>query len=167
VKATVNKADLLRAASTAERAVNTKSSLPILSTLLLKIEEGRLHLAATDLEIGLKTVVEVTDYEEGSVAVPAGLFADVIKAAPAATLTLEVTDTHLIVKGGKSRYKVPVFGDASEFPVLPEVANLGQIVVKESVLREALERITVACAAEDTRPILMAPSGRWRRAARP
>jgi DNA polymerase-3 subunit beta len=128
--------------------------LPILSALMLAVEGDTMTVQATDLEISLTTCVGVTDAEAGAVAVPGKQFVDYCKTMPGASLNLTVDAGTMVIKSGRSRYKLQVIGTAEEFPVLPKVAARHSFTAHETVLAEALRRTVIAAATDDTRPIL-------------
>jgi DNA polymerase-3 subunit beta len=157
MQATFQKADLLKAIQTAERAVATKSSLPILSALMLQVSGPNLTVQATDLEVGMTTQVPVTAGKDGAAAVPGKQFVDYVRAMPGAEVTLTVADSQMVITSGKSRFKLAVIGSHAEFPVLAHVAEpVAEFQIDEAALRAALERAAIAASTEDTRPILTA-----------
>jgi DNA polymerase-3 subunit beta len=154
VRATVNKVELLKAIQTAERAVNTKSSLPILSALMLTVEGAVLTVRATDLEVGIVATCLTLAREPGAAAVPGKQLVEFVRSLPGHDVTLTLADNKLEVMGGKSKFKLAVIGGQEEFPVLPKVEPTASFCIPESELKADLERVTIAASAEDTRPIL-------------
>lgn len=154
MKASIQKSDLLRAIQTAERAVFTKSSLPILSSLALEVSGETLKVQATDLEISIQSQVEIDSGEDGCAAVPGKQLVDYVKAMPGPVVNLSVDKGTMLVQSGRSRYKLQVVGSREEFPVLPEVKPDMSFVAAEKALAEALGRTVIAASEEDPRPVL-------------
>src|SRR5437588_4307457 len=71
------------------RAVSTRASVQILSGVLLRTEAGRLHLAATDMELSLRSSLDARVEEEGSIVVPGRLLVDLVRLLPEADVTFE------------------------------------------------------------------------------
>src|ERR671923_2784054 len=71
------------------RAVSTRASVQILSGVLLRAESGRLHLAATDMELSLRSSVEAQVEGEGAVVVPGRLLVDLVRLLPGEDVTFE------------------------------------------------------------------------------
>src|SRR3954471_1579752 len=71
------------------RAVSTRASVQILSGVLLRAEGGRLHLAATDMELSLRSSLEAQVEGEGAVVVPGRLLVDLVRLLPAEDVTFE------------------------------------------------------------------------------
>lgn len=159
MKAVTTKSDLLRAIPIAERATNTKSSLPILSTMKLEVSGFVLTVSATDLELGMVARVYLEKGEDGAVAVGAKQFVEFVRAVPDGPVSLETgakgSPDHgkLIARAGKSVYKTGTFPE-HEFPALPSVEPKFTLTMSEAELRAALERVAAASATDDTRPIL-------------
>jgi DNA polymerase-3 subunit beta len=71
------------------RAVSTRASVQILSGVLLRAEAGRLHLAATDMELSLRSSLEAQIEGEGAVVVPGRLLVDLVRLLPDSEVTIE------------------------------------------------------------------------------
>jgi DNA polymerase III subunit beta len=71
------------------RAVSSRASVQILSGVLLRAEAGRLHLAATDMELSLRSSLEAQVDGEGAVVVPGRLLVDLVRLLPESEVTIE------------------------------------------------------------------------------
>src|SRR3989344_5645337 len=78
MRITISRENLVRAVNTVERTVSKNASLPILNNILLKTENGRLRISATNLEIGINFLLGAKIDEIGEIAVPARIFSDFI-----------------------------------------------------------------------------------------
>src|SRR5256885_15766013 len=92
VKITCNQQDLSRGLSAVSHAVSSRSTLPILSNILLATDQGRLKLAATNLEIGINCWVDAQIHEEGTTTVPAKLLTDFVISLPPAPVDISVVE---------------------------------------------------------------------------
>ena len=78
----VCKGDLLRVTQKVQNAISSKTTLPILSNILLEVQENILTITATDLDIGISSSVVVTAETEGAITLPAKKFMDIIRELP-------------------------------------------------------------------------------------
>lgn len=156
MKITCKQQDLSRGLSAVSHAVSNRSTLPILSNILLATDQGRLKLSATNLEIGINCWVDGQISEEGSTTVPAKLLTDLISRLPQAPVDLSVTDgtNTLNVKGQGSNANIKGM-DASEFPLIPSAEGGEPPVMLDAVLlKELIAEVAFAAADDDTRPVL-------------
>jgi DNA polymerase-3 subunit beta len=147
--------NLARGLSLVSRAVSSRATLPVLSNVLLKTQDGGLRLTATNLEIGISVWVPGKIDTDGTMTVPARLITDVVAGLPSAErvdLEMEKENTLLIRAGA---YRTHLRGiDADEFPVIPGAGDRPTTQVSQKALRRALSEVTFAAAADETRPIL-------------
>jgi len=101
------------------KAISTKPQLPILNSLLLKVNKQGLELAATDLYLGIRTTVYGEVDTEGSLVIPSKMLLESIQSLGAGKITLEADGTILKITSAKS--KVEIHGQSSdEYPAFPE-----------------------------------------------
>jgi len=156
LKITCKQQDLSRGLSAVSHAVSNRSTLPILSNILLATDQGRLKLSATNLEIGINCWVDAQISEEGSTTVPARLLTDLVSRLPQAPVDLTVADDSntLSVKGQGSDANIKGM-DASEFPLIPSAEGGEPPVMLDAVLlKEMIAEVAFAAAEDDTRPVL-------------
>ncbi|MCS6839500.1 MAG: DNA polymerase III subunit beta [Roseiflexus sp.] len=148
--------NLKRGLAIVGHAVAGKSTLPILSHILLATDDGRLKLAATNLEIGITCWIGAKVENEGAVAVPAKLLSDVVGSLPndRIDLTLDVRTQTLNLKC--ARFETNIKGaDADDFPTIPAVDDRTPVAVfPPALLRETIQQVAFAAATEETRPVL-------------
>jgi DNA polymerase-3 subunit beta len=144
---------LAQALSTVSKVVGIRTTLPILSNILLKTEKGQLKLSATDLEIGLSVWIGAKVEEEGALTIPGRLFSDFVAAALGKTIDLKVDGTKLEVVAGGAEATLSGM-DASEFPVIPEVSSGTIVKFPAHVFRSALSKTVSAAALDESRPVL-------------
>lgn len=149
-------ADLKRALSTALRAVAGKSTLPVLSNVLLATDAGRLKIAATNLDIGLTCWIGGNIEDEGAVTVPAKLLNDVIGGLPNDRVNLTLDSRTQTLNVTCARFEANIKGiEADEFPVIPTIQDRAPTAsFPPALLREAIDQIAFAAATDDTRPVL-------------
>jgi DNA polymerase-3 subunit beta len=81
--------ELTRALGIVSRGVSTRTTVQILAGILLRVSGGKLELAATDMELSLRTAIDVQEATEGSVVVPGRLLLDLARLLPAAEVVIE------------------------------------------------------------------------------
>jgi DNA polymerase-3 subunit beta len=147
--------NLARGLSLVSRAVSSRASLPVLTNVLLRTQDGGLRLTATNLEIGISAWVPGKIETDGALTVPARLITDIVGGLPSGErvdLSIDAADT-LSVRAG--RYQTHLRGiDAEEFPVIPSAGDRPTTRVSQRSLRRALSEVTFAAATDETRPIL-------------
>lgn len=155
MKLSVMQENLARGLQVVSRAVSSRSTLPVLSNVLLRTENAGLKLTATNLEIGITAWVPGKIDSEGSLTVPARLFADLVAGLPAGErIDLEADGATLLrVKAG--RYQTQLRGiDADEFPVIPSPGERPTTRISQKEFRHALSEVVFAAASDEARPIL-------------
>lgn|SRR5574341_439455 len=156
MKATVLQENLARGLSTVSRAVASRSTLPVLSNILIASDEGRLRLSATNLELGITCWITARIEQEGSTTVPARIFSDLINTLPGdqVLLSLDAQTQTLNVRGGTSNTDIKCI-DAQEFPPLPVPDLEGAVQLNVADFREMIQQVAFAASTDEARPVLM------------
>ncbi len=156
MKVTVLQENLARGLSIVSRAVSPRSTLPVLSNILIASDEGRLRLSATNLELGITCWIAARIDEEGSTTVPARTFNDLVNTLPGdqVQLSLDVKTQNLHVKGGTSNNDIKCI-DAQEFPPLPVPDMDGAIQLNVADFKEMIQQVAFAASTDEARPVLM------------
>ncbi len=156
MKVTVLQENLARGLSVVSRAVSPRSTLPVLSNILIATDEGRLRLSATNLELGITCWIAARIDEEGSTTVPSRTFSDLVSAMPSdqVQLTLDVKTQSLHVKGGASNNDIKCI-DAQEFPPLPTPEMESAIQLNVADFKEMIHQVAFASSTDEARPVLM------------
>ncbi|MBO8125656.1 MAG: DNA polymerase III subunit beta [Firmicutes bacterium] len=137
------------------KAVPSKSTLPILSGILLEAKDDRLRLVATDLELGIESFLPVNIQEEGSVVLEAKYLTDIVRKLPSQGISVgEVSGKNSVeIKSGRSRFVVNPMS-AEDFPSLPETRADGYWSIPQNVLRKMIKETSFAVSLDETRPFL-------------
>lgn len=147
--------NLARGLAIVNRAVASRTTLPILSNILLEATEGQLKLSATNLEIGIHCWVEARVESQGAVTVPARLLSDFVNSLPKEPVTFELSGKSQTLKLAADRFRAEIKGlDAADFPILPTVDQGLRFSVDTAVLRTMVGQVTIAAATDESRPIL-------------
>ncbi|HEU5439504.1 MAG TPA: DNA polymerase III subunit beta [Ktedonobacterales bacterium] len=155
MKLTCNQQELAKGLSTVSHAVSNRTTLPILSHILIATEGDHLRLAATNLEIGITCRVPATIQQEGTTTVPARLFTDFVNGLSESPVTLALNpETQSLKVSGKPSQCTIRGMDAAEFPAIPS-ADAGEAAVElpAAELREMIAHTAFAAATDDARPV--------------
>src|SRR6056297_242347 len=124
MKVKLNQKEFYNAIQTVKKAVSSKTTLPILSGILLRTAGNNLKLVGTDLEIGIECFVEADIIEQGDIVLPAKYLASIVRELPNEEILLstEPTNNTSQIKCGNSQFNI--HGSAAdEFPLLPEIES--------------------------------------------
>jgi DNA polymerase-3 subunit beta len=147
---TVSKADLVRELSLSQGVVEKKTTIPILSNLLLEARGDRLYLTATDLELGLRTSCPARVKKEGSGTIPARKLLDYVRLLPDADITVKFAENNWAnFTCGRSRTRIAGMSRESypELPAMPE--TIAEIPAKQ--LSAMIARTMFAISMEESR----------------
>ena len=136
------------------RAVSTRGSVQVLSGILVRADAGALELAATDMELSLRTSLEAQVEGEGAVVVPGKLLADLARLLPENEVTLEYRPDEGVVQVTSGAYasRLNTYS-AEDFPRLPSLdAPLHGI--DRGALLETIERVARSASRDESRPVL-------------
>ena len=147
---TVNKTDLVRELNLSQGVVEKKTTIPILSNVLLEAQDGRLILTATDLELGIRCSCPAKVKKEGAGTIPAKKLLDYVRLLPDAEITIKFLDNHWAsIICGRSRTKMAGMSRES-FPELPQMPE-SSAEIPAAVLSSMISKTVFAISAEETR----------------
>ncbi len=155
MKASVSQQQLAHGLSIVSRAVSPRSTLPVLSNILVATDEGRLRLSATNLELGISCWIGAQIEEEGSITVPSRTFTDLVNALPSdmVHLALNTRTQALNVRCGSSITDIKGI-DAQEFPPMPVPDLREGIDFNVTDLKEMIQQVVFAASTDEARPVL-------------
>jgi len=147
---TVSKADLVRELSLSQGVVEKKTTIPILSNVLVEASGDRLQLTTTDLELGFRTSCAAKIKKEGSGTIPARKLLDYVRLLPDMEITIKFAENHWAsITCGRSRTRIAGMSRES-FPELPEPpATISEIPAKQ--LASMISRTMFAISMEESR----------------
>src|SRR3954452_22490728 len=117
--------ELLHALGIVSRGVSTRTTVQILSGILLEAEEGTLRLAATDMEVSLRTALEAKVESDGSVVVPGRLLLELARLLPEQDVSLEhkPEEAAVEIRCGSASYRLHTY-NPEDFPRLPQTEGV-------------------------------------------
>ena len=147
---TVKKFDLLQELTLIQGVVERKTTIPILANVLVRAEGGELRIAATDLEIGLKSVCVSKTTVPGVVTLPAKRLYEIVKALPDKEIKFKRGEANWVtVTCGSSRFRIAGLPQ-EDFPALAEPKGL-LAKVPANVLAKLITRTIFAISTEDSK----------------
>ncbi len=152
MKATLERATLLRCLSHVQSVVERRNTIPILSNVLIEAENGGLKVMATDLDLQVVEHIDAASVESGgSVTVSAHLLFDIARKLPEGSqVSLETAENRMDVKAGRSRFKLPTL-PRDDFPVIVEGDLPTSFSLPAKTLAELIDRTRFAISTEETR----------------
>jgi len=147
--------NLNRGLSVVGRAVATRTTLPITNNVLLTVDQSRLKLAATNLEMAISCWIGAKVEEEGAVTVPARLLAEFISSLPSDRVDISLSPRTKTLGLKCARFEARISGvDAKDFPPIPKIEDGITTKVEVDALRQGISQVVFAAASEDSRPVL-------------
>jgi len=155
MKFSVLQEELTRGLGIVSRAVSPRSTLPVLSNILVATDGGRLRLSATNLELGITSWINAKIEEEGSTTVPARTFTDLVSTLPPdkTDISLDANTQTLNVRSGKLNTDIKCI-DAQEFPPMPTPDEQAEVELNVEDLKEMIHQVVFAASKDEARPIL-------------
>src|ERR1700733_11969165 len=149
MKLQVTQENLNRALGSVARVANTRGTLPVLSNVLLKTENNRLSLSATNLDIAISHYIGAKVSQEGSITVPARLMQDFVGSLPEGVIELDLQETKLHVT--TSQYQSVVNGIvADDFPVMPAMSGGKSWSLNGALFKKGLQQVVFAASGDET-----------------
>ena len=151
---TCSKSDLAAALGVVSRAVSTRGAVQVLGGILLRPDEGKLTLAATDMEISLRASLSGDVSGDASVVVPGRLLTDLVRLLPddSVSLTYEEGEGVLAVTSGSHSSRLNVYS-AEDFPRLPPL-DVALHRIDAAALLQTIDKVGRAASRDESRPVL-------------
>jgi DNA polymerase-3 subunit beta len=155
MKLTCTRDELLRHLGVVSRAVSARMTVQILSGVRLVAADGRLELAATDMELSLRSSFEVEVGDEGTAVVPGKTFLDIVRLLPDADVSLEhrPQEGTVVLTCGTATYKLHTY-NPDDFPHLPDIDKVQLLPVDRAAMLETAARVGRAASRDESRPVL-------------
>lgn len=150
MKFTCTTKDIAGAVGAASKVVNTHTTVPILSNVLLTAGDGKISVRATDLELTLEHAFAAEISESGALTVPAKLFSSYLANLSPGLLELTGTPTRASVKCERSNYDFHAL-PADEYPPLPSASRGSHFALGAKRFRDAINSTIFAASGEEAR----------------
>lgn len=154
MKIQISKESLLKGIQVVYPIIPLRSTLPILSHILLEASKDQLHIAGTDLELGISSFIETQVQEDGAIALPAKRFYDLVKELPDTVLTLTTKKNNQVsIECEKGLFKIMGL-PKEEFPRIPHIENQEAITMDQGVFQSMIGLTNFAISHDESRYVL-------------
>jgi DNA polymerase-3 subunit beta len=153
MKATIERATLLKCLSHVQSVVERRNTIPILSNVLIEASgDGTVKIMATDLDLQVVETMSAVSVEgAGAITVSAHLLFDIARKLPdGSQVSLETADNRMAVKAGRSRFSLPTL-PRDDFPVIVEGDLPTSFELPAATLAQLIDRTRFAISTEETR----------------
>ena len=144
------------------KAVNSKTTIPILTGIKIDVTNEGIDLTGSDADITIQTFIPVEENgeqiinisETGSIVLQARMFNEIVRKLPTNEVEIEVTNSFATnIRSGKSEFHL-IGSDASEYPLLPELSADRQFSIPADLLKSIIRETVFAVATSESRPVL-------------
>jgi DNA polymerase III subunit beta len=154
MKIVIAKEQILLGLQAVQNIVGSRTTLPILSNVLLKAKDGKLELTATDLDVTITCAVNAEVKKEGEVTIPVKKLYGITRELSALEIELEVDDRNACsLRAGSSFYKINGLA-AEEYPPLTTFQDEGSVKIPQEKIKTLLKRVSYAVSTDETRYVL-------------
>lgn len=154
MKFRISKEAFLDGLQKVQSVVSSRTTLPILSNVLIVARDGRIRFTTTDLDVGITGSVEAQIDKEGATTLPAKKLVSVVRELPTSEIEVSVDNkNHASIRSGPSFFKIIGLGEA-EFPPLPNFQDAKQFRIPQAILRDGLRKTSYAISTDETRYVL-------------
>jgi DNA polymerase-3 subunit beta len=155
MKFSVSSSDLLKQLQVANGAISSTPVLPILDGFLFNVKKNELTIAATDLESSVVNKMDVMSEGDGTVAIPAKILLETLKALPVQPITISVDDETFGVSITSAYGKYRLAGEnGQDYPRIPESDDVDSLKIPASILTQAINKTLFATSSDDLRPAM-------------
>ena len=154
MKFTITRERLHEGLASVAASVPTKTTLPILSNILVEVSGDGVRLSGTDLDIAVSTVVPAEVDEQGAVTLPAKKLLEIVRELPSAAIRVTSSgEQQVLLECGRARFKLLGI-PKDEFPSFPPVDFADSWTATSSDLQKLIQHVAFAASTEESRPIL-------------
>ncbi|HEX5450170.1 MAG TPA: DNA polymerase III subunit beta [Gaiellaceae bacterium] len=152
---TVPRDDLSAKLAVVTRAVSTRATVLVLGGIQLRAEAGKLHLAATDMEVSLRATLDAQVTDEGSVVVPGRLLLEIARSLADSEVAIEhhPEEAVVVVTCGSATYRLHTYS-SEDFPRLPEIDAATLHAIDRDALVGTVARVGRSASRDESRPVL-------------
>ena len=154
MKISCTKDQLNHAIQTVQKAIATKTPMPILTGIYLSAKNSKLELQATNYEIGISCTIDAHVEEPGDIVLSGRYFQEIIRKLPGDTIEIcsSLEDRTIKITSNQAQFNLLNL-PAEEFPVLNKPTSDTILTVKDNILRELIKKTIFACANDESKPI--------------
>lgn len=154
MKIVIPREKLLEALQVVQSVVSTRTTLPVLSNVLVRAEGGKISLSTTDLDTGIRTQAEATVDKPGAITLPARRLLSIVRELPSTAISIEVDSRNdAAIKAGSSFFKIHGLPE-EDFPPFPKTEGAKLVKIGQKELRDMLRKTAYAMSSDESRYVL-------------
>ena len=153
MKLTIGQEEFITGLQAVQNVVSTRTTLPILSNVLLNAVGDRLTLTATDLDVTISKTVEAKVEIDGSFTMPVKKLLSIAREVGGSQIEMDVSKNQCSIKSGSSAYRVNGL-PAEEFPPIPNFSGETTIQMPQDTVKTMLRRTSFAVSTDENRYVL-------------
>lgn len=151
---TIAKDELINGLQAVQNVVSTRTTLPILSNVLIRAEEGRIELTATDLDVTITCAVEAEVRTPGQTTIPVKRLFGIVRELSNSDVDMEVDEKNVCsIRCGPSFFKIKGLS-AEEFPPAPNFKEEKKVVLEQDSVRTMMRKTSYAISTDESRYVL-------------
>ncbi len=144
--------NLVEAIAIVQKAVSTRSTLPILDGILIEAGSSGVKLTGYDLETGIEALVDADVMEEGAIVIPSRIFGEIVRKLPEDEVSISSNERMVIdIESGTSKFSINGIS-AEGFPKIPVVGDENKIILNQDILRNMILQTIFAISNDEGRP---------------
>ena len=148
---TISKDQIINGLQAVQNVVSTRTTLPILSNVLLRADGNRLEFTATDLDVTIASSVEAKVLQSGASTVPVKKLFGIVRELSNPEIEIEVDEKHVCtIRSGSSFYKINGL-NADEFPPLPQFKEDKKVVLPQEKVKGMMKKTSFAISTDESR----------------
>src|SRR6476661_3506911 len=154
MKFSVTKEKLLEGLQQVQNVVSTRTTLPILSNVLMQANGNEISLTTTDLDVGVRGSFEAEVEKQGATTLPARRLFNIVRELPSSEISFDVDSKNAAsIRSGQSFFKILGLPE-EEFPPLPKFDDSKVVTIRQKDLRDSLRKTSYAISTDETRYVL-------------
>lgn len=148
MKLICSKTDLLNGVNIVLKAVPAKSTLDILECIVIRAYDEKIKLIGNDMALGIETIVAGEIVDEGTVAINAKIFSDIVRKLPDNEIAIIAEDNNVKIKCEKVNFNI-MGRDAADFPALPQIEKNNSARISQLILRDIIRQTVFSIGSEN------------------
>lgn len=154
MKLVFSQEELQKSISIVQKAVPSKTTLPILECILLDANFQDIRMTANDMELAIETKVNGTILEKGSIALDARIFSDIVRKLPNSQVTITTNDNYVAeISCEKAKFSIPG-QPGEEFASIPDIEREDPIEISQFSLREVIRQTIFSIAMSENNQLM-------------
>ncbi|HKL98377.1 MAG TPA: DNA polymerase III subunit beta [Mobilitalea sp.] len=154
MKIQCQKSDLLNSVNIVLKAVPVKSTMPILECLIIEVKNQNIKLIANDMELGIETLVKGNIFEEGTVALNAKVFSEIVRRLPENEVNITTNDNYMAeIVCEKAKFSI-LGRSGEEFPSLPKIEKENAVTLSQFTLKEIIRQTVFSISDNESNKIM-------------